>query len=49
MYTYQSLKDKSIQFKIKNPVPRITQKLLRLKNVRQDRKNKLDEKEGLKK
>ena len=48
MYTYQSLKDKSIQFKIKNPVPRITQKLLRLKNVRQDRKNKLDEKEGLK-
>ena len=49
MYTYQSLKDKSIQLKIKNPVPRITQKLLRLKNVRQDRKNKLDEKEGLKK
>tara|TARA_R100000773_G_scaffold38372_1_gene33501 strand:+ start:435 stop:569 length:135 start_codon:yes stop_codon:yes gene_type:complete len=40
MYTYQSLKDKSIQFETKNSVPRITQKLLRLKNVRQDRKNK---------
>ena len=40
MYTYQSLKDKSIQFKTKNSVPRITQKLLSLKNVRQKRKNK---------
>ena len=38
MPTYQSLKDKSIQFKTKNPVPRIAQKLLRLKNVRQKRK-----------
>ena len=40
MYTYQSLKDKSIQFKTKKPIAKIAQKLLRLKNIRQDRKNK---------
>jgi hypothetical protein len=40
MYTYQSLKDKSIQFETKKPIAKITQKLLSLRNVRQTRKNK---------
>lgn len=38
MPTYQSLKNKSIQFETKKPIAKITQKLLSLRNVKQKRK-----------